>query len=375
VGTVPYSPPTLAVLLALTAAPALATGFVVTRYDDPEPNGCAADGCSLREAVIEANQAEGLDIVFLSAGTYTLGRAGTDEDGGSTGDLDVTSEVMMIGPGATMSSIDAAGLDRVLHLQGEGAILDLFGLTVRGGTSASGGNGILVAGGARLTVEGCEIRDNPGAGSGVSVTGSSQTTITDTLVTGNGGGGLNLQAGANAVVTNSSLVGNSIGEILIAGAGSSLDCSHCTHARSGTVLSVNGFNGGGTATLVNSIVSGSCSVFNGGEVVSLGGNVESTGDGCGFDQGSDQVSLASADLALGALGDNGGPTRTRMLGVESTVLGGASDADCAAFDQRGASRPDSNCDPGAVETGASAPPTPIFHDGFEQGNAGAWIVG
>src|SRR4051794_617388 len=38
---------------------ARATTLIVTRPDDPAPNGCAPDDCSLREAIIAANAAAG----------------------------------------------------------------------------------------------------------------------------------------------------------------------------------------------------------------------------------------------------------------------------------------------------------------------------
>ena len=45
---------------------------VVTRFDDPAPNGCLVGDCSLREAVGAATGHYTNDIVQLAAGTYTL---------------------------------------------------------------------------------------------------------------------------------------------------------------------------------------------------------------------------------------------------------------------------------------------------------------
>lgn len=43
------------VALVLPAAPAAADTFVVNRTDDPAPDGCDPTDCSLREAIIAAN--------------------------------------------------------------------------------------------------------------------------------------------------------------------------------------------------------------------------------------------------------------------------------------------------------------------------------
>jgi CSLREA domain-containing protein len=49
----------LLVLALVRPMPALAGTFAVTRFDDPPPDGCATNGCSLREAVIAANSNPG----------------------------------------------------------------------------------------------------------------------------------------------------------------------------------------------------------------------------------------------------------------------------------------------------------------------------
>lgn len=45
-----------------------AASFQVTRFDDPVPDGCAVDDCSLREAVLAANALPGADTVRLWSG-------------------------------------------------------------------------------------------------------------------------------------------------------------------------------------------------------------------------------------------------------------------------------------------------------------------
>jgi CSLREA domain-containing protein len=82
----PTKPSYLLILLALltgsllTGAPVQADQtFIVTLHNDPVPNGCQANHCSLREAVIAANTTPGTDTIVLNEGIYILGRPGEDQ--------------------------------------------------------------------------------------------------------------------------------------------------------------------------------------------------------------------------------------------------------------------------------------------------------
>jgi CSLREA domain-containing protein len=65
-----------------------ATTYAVTRTDDPPPDGCLPQDCSLREAIIAANADSDPGVVSLQAGTYELTTPGTYEDAALAGDLD-----------------------------------------------------------------------------------------------------------------------------------------------------------------------------------------------------------------------------------------------------------------------------------------------
>src|SRR5207253_4752858 len=99
----------------------------------------ATDGLlSLREAVLQANATNGADTIVVPAGTYTLTRAGANDDAALTGDLDLTGHVTIQGAGAGATLIDAAGLDRVFHVLDGGNVI-LSGLTIQGGEADIGG--------------------------------------------------------------------------------------------------------------------------------------------------------------------------------------------------------------------------------------------
>lgn len=62
-----------------------------------------------------------------------------------------------------------------------------------------------------------------------------------------------------------------------------------------------------------------------------------------------------AQIGLGELKYNGGPTLTHALLTGSLAIGAAADGLCTSVDQRGYARPASDCDAGAYEAGGIAP--------------------
>jgi len=346
--------------LAALPAPSDAFDYVVTRYNDPTPNGCLPGDCSLREAVIDANVSSAADRILLSAGTYRLTIVGTSEDLAANGDLDVNEDLEILGMGASMTRIDSTGT-------GEATLRTVHGeldFTLRKVTiENSDGSGLRAGNLANIVIEDCEIRDNQGHG----VHGEgAELLIRRSTMTGNGVIGL-FVSGGSAVVENSTFSVNGDAEVGVLSA-LAFSCTHCSLVDPGdsaselTVLDA-------TAEVANSIVWGDC-LLSTGAVDSLGGNVESNGHTCQFDHASDLDDASSFGL-LGPLTDNGGGTRTYLPGVLSVANGAANDALCLPTDQRGAART-TNCESGAVEQTFAAVPSPIFVDGFEQGNSGAW---
>lgn len=152
----------LAAGLTATSAPAAraqatpGTITVSTTQDRAEPEECESSGysdCSLREAVLLANDTDGAvaTIVLPEAATYWLTIPGADEDAGWSGDLDVHFDLTIIGQGAGQTVIDTdwAPLpivaqnggdapDRILHVHGSGITLALQGLTLGNGAADEG---------------------------------------------------------------------------------------------------------------------------------------------------------------------------------------------------------------------------------------------
>ena len=92
-------------------------------------------------------------------------------------------------------------------------------------------------------------------------------------------------------------------------------------------------------------------------MTSNGYNIESPGDSCGLTDPTDLVNVSAAELNLGPLADNGGPTLTHALLPSSVAIDHISPEMCLdadgqplTTDQRGEPRPGGTmCDVGAFE--------------------------
>ncbi|MFN9720936.1 MAG: PKD domain-containing protein [Planctomycetota bacterium] len=224
--------------------------------DNPDTNpgdGRAADvnGLrTLRAAVMESNASVGSDVIVLQAGTYTLSRGGAFEEGGLTGDLDVTGNLVIRGAGAGLTVIDAAFLDRVFHVH-PGAVLTLEGLTIKNGFAFDGagvfvgsrnigtvaapvtlrgtlnllhvnvieneatnqGGGIFNAG--ILNAVGSSISENIAGSRGGAVNNTGTASYLNTTISTNyavsRGGGLFNENSAGSTIINATIVGNDSG--------------------------------------------------------------------------------------------------------------------------------------------------------------------
>ena len=138
--------------------------------------------------------------------------------------------------------------------------------------------------------------------------------------------------------------------------------------RSGTVMLRNatvsgGVSSGGSGEVSSTVtaatlIDGTCTREGDATWTSLGYNIESPGNTCGFDQTGDQAGVTPEELNLGELADNGGPTMTHKpgdggLGDGSEAIDKIPTVDCeVTTDQRGEPRPETGgtmCDVGSVE--------------------------
>ena len=174
---------------------------------------------TLRAAIQEANAAGSPRTIILDPGPYTLSVAGTDEDSGTTGDLDICGSITIMGDDAHTTQIDAAGLDRVFEIHA-GASLNLIRVTVTHGAASAGENGGGILNRGVLTLERGIVRENETARcgcAGVAVEAGQaaivestllQNTATDVEESTSLGGGLYVAGGATVSVQRSTIAYN-----------------------------------------------------------------------------------------------------------------------------------------------------------------------
>jgi CSLREA domain-containing protein len=367
----------LALFLAAAAIrPALGAGavFVVTRTDDPAPDGCAVGDCSLREAIIAANATEAADTITLPGGTYALTRAGAAEDAASTGDLDITRDLTINASGPTSPIIDAGGLDRVIHARDAsftGITVAINGVVLQHGAVADSGGGVFVASAVTLRLHNSVVQANQSTGNdgggGIYVQGSAELALTNSSVVNNvatshNGGGI--KNNNLLTVTNSTISGNTT----VGQGGGIYNNSGTASLANATIANNEGSAGGlanapgATLAIKNTLIAtnhtgGQQPSDCGGAITSQGYNlIQIVGQFCTLG-GSTAGNVINQSAQIGGLKPNGGPAPTHALLPGSPARNAGDPAGCRdgaglllAVDQRGSRRPGgSRCDIGAFE--------------------------
>lgn len=257
----------------------------------------------------------GAPSLTISASTFSNNSAGMSSSGGSiyqdVGSLSVT--------GSTFVGNSAGSSGGAVFVIGTAGISQS---TFSGNSAGSGG---AIFNGATLSLAASTLSANTatsGMGAGIWNDTTGTLTVTNSTLSGNLGEGM--RALGNATMQSCTIAGNTAHGLVNPG----------LHSLS----------------LQNTIVSGNGSGNCLGTMTSLGSNLES-GDTCGLGGTGD---LRSAEPFLGALADNGGPTKTQALPAGSPAIDAGSG--CPSTDQRGLPRPaDGNgdgaaaCDIGAYE--------------------------
>jgi hypothetical protein len=243
---------------------------------------------------------------------------------------------------------------------GGGGILNRGDLVVRssrilGNTAVSGG-GISTSGvGHDEFISDSTIADNDASsvGGGMVLCNGSIDRTTFSGNTASTGGGAYWDDSSTCVFTNTTVSGNHTD-----GTGGGIRTDDGSIELLNVTIADNTATGGISAlalnccdfaTLENVLVSGGCANSM-AVTTSVGGSIESPGDGCGFYASTDQVNVPAMSLLLGPLADNAGPTETQAPQPGSPAIDGGVLDDCPDGDQRGMPRPiGAGCDTGAVE--------------------------
>lgn len=203
--------------------------------------------------------------------------------------------------------------------------------------------------------------------------------IVSTSDTSQFGGGAIAAPSADLTIERSTLVGNSAvrGGAIAFGNGDLYLRSNTMTAPAalppgalGSILRHTGSASSDSLSVINNIIVGQCSYSNAG--INPDGafnNIEASGNTCRLLlatlQSGNQTAVSGTAVNLGALQDNGGPTRTRLPAAPSIAIDAASNIACTLLDQRGYQRTDPSCDIGSVEAGGELPPDLVFQSGFE----------
>jgi CSLREA domain-containing protein len=222
-----------------------AATFTVTKTADTSDGNCDAD-CSLREAIVAADNSAGADTITLGSGTFNLTLGSSEEiyDDPNTDDLDILNNpVTIIGQGPDATIIDAGGRHRIFDIA-YGITVVISGVTIQNGDSGgvAAESGVYTGGGiynqgnltlintvvisnnsnnsgggiknsGTLVIEKSRIVNNssldtPGAG----IYNDDTLSLLDSTVSGNNttdtGGGLYNSLNATALITNSTFSDN-----------------------------------------------------------------------------------------------------------------------------------------------------------------------
>jgi hypothetical protein len=259
-------------------------------------------------------------------------------------------------------TISGGGLVRVLWSV---TSLTLDRLTIADGKApdVGGGGGVFHTGALNIANSVFSNNSTSSNYNGGGISGSGGTlTVTDSTFSGNSAPGLG-SAGAiddfygTTTITNSTFSGNSAGQWgggIASGSGTLAITNSTFSGNSAGLAGAAVSNLGSTVTLRNTIAANSTTGGNCDGTITNDGNNIDDGTTCGW--GSASGSKSSTDPLLGALADNGGPTRTFALLAGSPAIDAGDDATCAnapvnGLDQRGIARPQgAHCDIGSFES-------------------------
>jgi hypothetical protein len=352
-----------------------------------------ADGrLTLRSAIQELN-AEGGGTIILPAGAYTLSPPGTANNTSAVGDLEIMAPITVQGAGIGTTTVHGDGSDRIFDVQTSNRVT-IQNMTLTGGSASTGG-AILSAKGSLLELDNVAMTGNTAAGDGgafaaVALGNFGQLTLKGVLFQNNTAGGLGgglLLDGLTALIDGATFAGN-VGTQ--GGGGLEVEDLHGTGIAGAQItratFSGNSTTGhGGGIELVNGNVSVTDATFSLNSAA-RGGGIDTTmsslttsddilakntapagpdvfggftsqgfnlvGDNTNADavyQSSDIVGTSTSpiDPILGPLVLHGGflPVQVPLPG--SPVIGKGQSF--ISVDQRGASRPNSGTDIGAVQ--------------------------
>ena len=359
--------------------------FVVTDTSD-SPNGiCAIDDCNLRAAINAANDLSDPETESSLPGTVSFAPDVRGTIALTRGELDISNDITIIGPGARELTISGIGETRLFRIGNNNAVIS--DLTLANGNSFleqnNRGGAIRSDAGGSLTLRRCALQGNTGDQGGALYLGGGANVIDSCLFQGNssrfnGGAIYNAATGeggtSTLTVSNTTFAGNRGGNngqapgkgaailtYATQGGNATTALDSCTFADNqgfnATLYTWNGENSGTVTTrLSNTILGDRIASFANEGVVT----VTSLGHNLANDDGQLQLTaptdILNTDPLLGELRNNIGPTDTFALLPGSPAIDAGDTA--LATDARGIARPFGEADDiGAFEFGVNFNPS------------------
>lgn len=306
----------LTVLLLFCTPLAWAEEFTVNHLADavdtvPGDRQCrtAAEQCTLRAAIQEANALVGTDTITLPAGTYTLSLSGPAENKAATGDLDITEDLILRGEAQATTIIDGMEADRIFDVYRASAEqdtrLELSELTlIRGVVRIDGSHGGAISNYGSLHLKGVTLEENAvtGVGShgGALCNRGGTLTLDDVVIRKNkarvNGGGLCNLDGGTAYLTRVVVADNAT------------DQDGDNHHHGGALVS------NGTLIVLNSVFSQNRSYYGGGLFLTAGlVNLD------GVTIEGNRSILHGGGLHVGSHDQNGAPAAVDLTVVRSRI--------------------------------------------------------
>jgi CSLREA domain-containing protein len=197
-----------------------ATFVVTTTLDSADASvgdgACAAESgaCTLRAAVQEANAIADPDTIILPAGTFAITTPGLGEDQAASGDLDLRTDITIVGAGPGATLVDGNHLDRVFdafpRFGSPPNVVRIEHVAITNGVGDPGG-GIVNDSDMVLTDvlvnANASSLDGGGIWSG-GVLHVTDSTVVDNHATGGSGGGIGNSFGGRLTVERSSIARN-----------------------------------------------------------------------------------------------------------------------------------------------------------------------
>ncbi len=283
---------------------AVPTIIPVTNADDAGPG-------SLRQAILDANATGGPDDIAFDANFFSPTTPRTITLLAASGQLNVTDDLTIAGPGPAVLTVSGGGVTRVFNVDDgqTGAIaVTISGLTVTGGNSANGTPNAGDGGGLRttnetITLDTVAVTGNSAGqndGGGIAVTATSNYTVRNCTISGNTGrrgGGIYFSSGGSLIIESSTLSGN---------------ISTTVGTNGGGGLYFFGVVGAGGFVIRNSTIAGNTTAGSGGGLVLrqlngtlqlqnstiTGNTANTTGTGAGYGGGGIALALGNANSAL-----------------------------------------------------------------------------